>query len=250
MSAVPRVAIVTGAGSGIGRAVAIKLARNGYHVALAGRRKAELQATAAEAPDGMTCVISTDVTDPVSVKGLFSRTKETFGRLDILFNNADVFAPPTPVDELTYEQWKGVVDVNLNGAFLCAQAAIRMMKAQDPRGGRIINNGSISSYVPRPNAAPYTATKHAIAGLTKSIALDGRPFNIACSQIDIGNAATELSAPMATGALQADGSVRPEPVMNVSHVADAVLYMANLPLDANVLFMTLKATAMPYEGRG
>jgi NAD(P)-dependent dehydrogenase (short-subunit alcohol dehydrogenase family) len=250
MSAVPRVAIVTGAGSGIGRAVAIKLARNGYHVALAGRRKAELQATAAEAPDGMTCVIGTDVTDPVSVKGLFSRTKETFGRLDVLFNNAGVFAPPTPVDELTYEQWKGVVDVNLNGAFLCAQAAIRMMKAQDPQGGRIINNGSISSYVPRPNAAPYTATKHAIAGLTKSIALDGRPFNIACSQIDIGNAATDLSAPMATGALQADGSVRPEPVMNVSHVADAVLYMANLPLDANVLFMTLKATAMPYEGRG
>jgi NAD(P)-dependent dehydrogenase (short-subunit alcohol dehydrogenase family) len=250
MSAVPRVAIVTGAGSGIGRAVAIRLARHGYHVALAGRRKAELQTTAAEAPDGMTCVIATDVTDPVSVRGLFSRTKETFGRLDVLFNNAGVFAPPTPIDELTYEQWKGVVDVNLNGAFLCAQAAIRMMKAQDPQGGRIINNGSISSYVPRPNAAPYTATKHAIAGLTKSIALDGRPFNIACSQIDIGNAATDISAPLATGALQADGSVRPEPVMDVSHVADAVLYMANLPLDANVLFMTLKATAMPYEGRG
>jgi NAD(P)-dependent dehydrogenase (short-subunit alcohol dehydrogenase family) len=198
----------------------------------------------------MTSVIATDVTDPVSVKGLFSRTKETFGRLDVLFNNAGVFAPPAPIDELTYEQWKGVVDVNLNGAFLCAQAAMRMMKAQDPKGGRIINNGSISSYVPRPNAAPYTATKHAIAGLTKSIALDGRPYNIACSQIDIGNAATELSAPMARGVLQADGSVRAEPVMDVAHVADAVLYMANLPLDANVLFMTLKATAMPYEGRG
>jgi NAD(P)-dependent dehydrogenase (short-subunit alcohol dehydrogenase family) len=250
MSAVPRVAIVTGAGSGIGRAVAIKLARHGYHVVLAGRRRAELQKTAAEAPEGMTSVIATDVTDPVSVKGLFSRTKETFGRLDVLFNNAGVFAPPAPIDELTYEQWKGVVDVNLNGAFLCAQAAMRMMKAQDPKGGRIINNGSISSYVPRPNAAPYTATKHAIAGLTKSIALDGRPYNIACSQIDIGNAATELSAPMARGVLQADGSVRAEPVMDVAHVADAVLYMANLPLDANVLFMTLKATAMPYEGRG
>jgi NAD(P)-dependent dehydrogenase (short-subunit alcohol dehydrogenase family) len=250
MSAVPRVAIVTGAGSGIGRAVAINLAQHGYHVVLAGRRRAELQKTAAEAPEGMTSVIATDVTDPVSVKGLFSRAKETFGRLDVLFNNAGVFAPPAPLDELTYEQWKGVVDVNLNGAFLCAQAAMRMMKAQDPKGGRIINNGSISSYVPRPNAAPYTATKHAIAGLTKSIALDGRPHNIACSQIDIGNAATELSAPMARGVLQADGSVRAEPVMDVAHVADAVLYMANLPLDANVLFMTLKATAMPYEGRG
>ncbi len=250
MAAVPRVAIVTGAGSGIGRAVAVKLAQNGYHVALAGRRKAELQKTAADAPEGSTLVVATDVSDPVSVKGLFARTKEAYGRLDVLFNNAGTLAPPTPLEDLTYEQWKSVIDVNLNGAFLCAQAAIRIMKAQAPKGGRIINNGSISAYVPRPNAAPYTATKHAIAGLTKSIALDGRQHSIACSQIDIGNAATELSAPMAAGVLQADGSIRAEPRMDVSHVADAVLYMANLPLDANVLFMTLKATGMPYEGRG
>jgi len=250
MAAVPHVAIVTGAGSGIGRAVAVKLAQNGYHVALAGRRKAELQKTAADAPEGSTLVVATDVSDPVSVKGLFARTKEAYGRLDVLFNNAGTLAPPTPLEDLTYEQWKSVIDVNLNGAFLCAQAAIRIMKAQAPKGGRIINNGSISAYVPRPNAAPYTATKHAIAGLTKSIALDGRQHSIACSQIDIGNAATELSAPMAAGVLQADGSIRAEPRMDVSHVADAVLYMANLPLDANVLFMTLKATGMPYEGRG
>jgi len=250
MAAVPRVAIVTGAGSGIGRAVAVKLAQNGYHVALAGRRKVELQKTAADAPEGSTLVVATDVSDPVSVKGLFARTKEAYGRLDVLFNNAGTLAPPTPLEDLTYEQWKSVIDVNLNGAFLCAQAAIRIMKAQAPKGGRIINNGSISAYVPRPNAAPYTATKHAIAGLTKSIALDGRQHSIACSQIDIGNAATELSAPMAAGVLQADGSIRAEPRMDVSHVADAVLYMANLPLDANVLFMTLKATGMPYEGRG
>jgi NAD(P)-dependent dehydrogenase (short-subunit alcohol dehydrogenase family) len=248
MAVIPRVAVITGASSGIGRAVAIKLAHNGYHVALAGRRKAELQKTAAECPDGSTLVVATDVAEPISVKGLFARTKD--GRLDVLFNNAGMFAPPAAFEDLTYEQWKAVVDVNLNGAFLCAQAAVRIMKAQDPKGGRIINNGSISANVPRPNAAPYTATKHAISGLTKSLALDGRAHNIACSQIDIGNAATELSAPMAAGIQQADGSIRREPVMDVAHVADAVLYMANLPLDANVLFMTLKATAMPYEGRG
>jgi NAD(P)-dependent dehydrogenase (short-subunit alcohol dehydrogenase family) len=250
MTSAPRVAVVTGAGSGIGRAVAIALACNGYSVVLAGRRKAELEKTAVEAGTASTLSVATDVTDPVSVKGLFARTREAFGRLDVLFNNAGTFAPPSPLEDLTYDQWKAVVDVNLNGAFLCAQAAIRIMKAQEPQGGRIINNGSISAYVPRPNAAPYTATKHAIAGLTKSIALDGRAHNIACSQIDIGNAATELSDPMAKGVLQADGTVKAEPRMDVSHVADAVLYMANLSLDANVLFMTLKATAMPYEGRG
>ncbi len=250
MAVTPRVAVITGASSGIGRAVAIKLAQNGYRVVLAGRRKAELQKTAVDCPDGSTLVVATDVTEPISVKGLFARTKEAYGRLDVLFNNAGIFAPAAALEDLTYEQWKAVVDVNLNGAFLCAQAAIRIMKAQEPQGGRIINNGSISANVPRPNAAPYTATKHAISGLTKSIALDGRAHRIACSQIDIGNAATELSAPMAAGIQQADGSVRREPVMDVTHVADAVLYMANLPLDANVLFMTLKATAMPYEGRG
>jgi NAD(P)-dependent dehydrogenase (short-subunit alcohol dehydrogenase family) len=250
MAAVPRVAVVTGASSGIGRAVSIKLAHNGYHVVLAGRRKGELQKTAASCPEGATLVVATDVTDPVSVKALFARAKDAYGRLDVLFNNAGMFAPPLALEDLTYDQWKAVVDVNLNGAFLCAQAAIRMMKGQSPQGGRIINNGSISAHVPRPNAAPYTATKHALSGLTKSIALDGRQHNIACSQIDIGNAATELSAPMSAGIRQADGSIRAEPVMDVSHVADAVLYMANLPLEANVLSMTLKATAMPYEGRG
>jgi NAD(P)-dependent dehydrogenase (short-subunit alcohol dehydrogenase family) len=250
MAAIPRVAIVTGAGSGIGRAVSVKLAHGGYQVVLAGRRKAELQGTAAECPEGSALVVAADVTDPVSVRALFTRTRDAHGRLDVLFNNAGMFAPPVAFEDLTYEQWKAVVDVNLNGAFLCAQAAMRLMKSQVPKGGRIINNGSISAMVPRPNAAPYTATKHALSGLTKSIALDGRQHNVACSQIDIGNAATELSAPMSSGIRQADGSIRSEPVMDVSHVADAVLYMANLPLDANVLFMTLKATAMPFEGRG
>lgn len=250
MAVVPRVAIVTGASSGIGRAVAVKLANNGYHVVLAGRRRPELEKTAKACPEGTTLVAATDVTDPVSVKGLFTRTADAYGRLDVLFNNAGMFSPPVPIEDLNYDEWKSMVDVNLNGAFLCAQGAIRIMKAQNPKGGRIINNGSISAYVPRPLAAPYTATKHALLGLTKSIALDGRVHNIACSQIDIGNAATELTAPMAAGVRQADGSIRPEPVMDIAHVADAVLYMANLPLDANVLFMTLKATAMPFEGRG
>lgn len=246
----PRVAIVTGAGSGIGRAVALKLAQNGFSVVLAGRRKPELDETAALAAGCPTLAIATNVADPVSVKALFARTKEAFGRLDILFNNAGTWAAPKPLEDLTFDEWKAVIDVNLNGAFLCAQAAIRMMKAQTPKGGRIINNGSISAHVPRPNSAPYTATKHAITGLTRSIALDGRAHRIACSQIDIGNAATEFTEPMAKGILQPDGSIRPEPRMDVAHVADAVLFIATLPLDANVLFMTLKATAMPYEGRG
>jgi NAD(P)-dependent dehydrogenase (short-subunit alcohol dehydrogenase family) len=247
-----RVAVVTGAGSGIGRAVALALADDGYCVALAGRRKAELEKTAAAVKEGAgtTLAVVTDVADPVSVKALFARTKEAFGRLDVLFNNAGTAAPPIAMEDLTFDQWKAVIDVNLNGAFLCAQAAIRLMKAQDPKGGRIINNGSISAYTPRPLSAPYTATKHALSGLTKSIALDGRANNIACSQIDIGNAATELSEPMAKGIRQADGSVKAEPRIDVKHVADAVLYIANLPLDANVLNMTLKATAMPFEGRG
>ncbi len=251
MAALNKVAMVTGAGSGIGKAVALALLRDGYRVALAGRRREPLERTAAESANvKQTLVVPADVSVADSVQGLFSAVKKGFGRLDLLFNNAGIFIPGAEIDALSVEQWQAVVDINLTGSFLCAREAFRMMKAQDPRGGRIINNGSISAHAPRPNSVAYTATKHAIAGLTKSIALDGRPFNIACSQIDIGNAATDLSAPMATGALQADGSVRPEPVMNVSHVADAVLYMANLPLDANVLFMTLKATAMPYEGRG
>ena len=252
MSSQRKVAIVTGAGTGIGKAVALALLKEGYSVALAGRRAGPLERAIVESAAGAsrTLAVSTDVGNPESVRALFAKTKEKFGRLDLLFNNAGLGTPGIPMEDLTYEQWKAVVDVNLNGAFLCAQAAVRIMKAQDPKGGRIINNGSISANVPRPNAAPYTATKHAISGLTKSLALDGRAHNIACSQIDIGNAATELSAPMAAGIQQADGSIRREPVMDVAHVADAVLYMANLPLDANVLFMTLKATAMPYEGRG
>ncbi len=247
-----KVAVVTGAGSGIGRAVALALQRDGYGVVLAGRRQEELDRSAslATADGGQMVPLVTDITDPVSVNALFARTKDAFGRLDVLFNNAGSGAPAVPIEDLTYEQWKGVIDVNLNGAFLCAQAAVRLMKSQESKGGRIINNGSISAYVPRPFSAPYTASKHAIAGLTKSIALDGRAHRIACSQIDIGNAATELTEPMAAGIRQADGSITPEPRMDPQHVADAVLYMANLPLEANVLFMTLKATAMPFEGRG
>jgi NAD(P)-dependent dehydrogenase (short-subunit alcohol dehydrogenase family) len=247
-----RVALVTGAGSGIGKAAALALLGDGYRVVLAGRRRAPLQQTAAEGdPRGArSLVVPTDVTDPAAVRHLFARTREAFSRLDVLFNNAGVGAPPVPFEELTLEQWRSVVDTNLTGMFLCAQEAVRLMKAQKPRGGRIVNNGSISAHVPRPHSAPYTATKHAVTGLTKSIALDGRAHDVACSQIDVGNARTDLSAPMEKGVEQADGRVAPEPLMDVAHVGRAVLYIANLPLDANVPFMTLMATRMPYVGRG
>jgi len=247
-----RVAVVTGAGSGIGRIVALALQADGYDVVLAGRRLAALDETAAGAAQGggRTIAVRTDVADAGQVASLFQETRRAFGRIDVLFNNAGLSAPSVPIDELTFEQWKAVVDVNLSGAFLCAQAAFRMMKGQSPKGGRIINNGSISADAPRPFSAPYTATKHAITGLTKSLSLDGRAHDIACSQIDIGNAATEMTEPMARGAMQADGSIRPEPRMDLRHVAEAVLYMANLPLDANVQFMTLMATKMPLIGRG
>lgn len=252
MSPHGRVALVTGAGTGIGKAAALALLRDGYRVVLAGRRAEPLEQAVKDAgPDAARAlVVPTDVTDPAAVAALFARTRDTFGRLDVLFNNAGRASPPVPMEDLTYEQWKQVVDVNLTGMFLCAQQAIRIMKGQDPRGGRIINNGSISAHAPRPHSAPYTATKHGVTGLTKSISLDGRPHDIACSQIDIGNARTELAAKMAKGVPQADGSIRAEPLMDVAHVAGAVLYMANLPLDANVPFMTLMATRMPFVGRG
>ena len=243
-----KVALVTGAGSGIGRAVALRLAGAGYSVVIAGRRVVELDKTGAQAP-GML-VVPTDISDPEAVKALFAKTADAFGRIDVLFNNAGMGAPAIPMDEISFEQWSAVVGVNLTGAFLCAQEAMRMMKAQTPQGGRIINNGSISAQTPRPNSAPYTATKHAITGLTKSIALDGRPFNIACGQIDIGNAATEMTERMQQGVPQANGAMMMEPRMDVRHVADAVLHMANLPLDANVLTMTIMATKMPLAGRG
>jgi NAD(P)-dependent dehydrogenase (short-subunit alcohol dehydrogenase family) len=247
-----RVAVITGAGSGIGRAVALALQGVGYDVALAGRRENELQRTKAMAAPtgGKTLAVATDVTKPESVEQLFKAVEKEFGRLDVLFNNAGIGARAIPMDELTFEEWNAVVNVNLTGSFLCAQHAMRLMKRQTPGGGRIINNGSISAYVPRPNSAPYTATKHAISGLTKSISLDGRKHNIACSQIDIGNAVTEMSEKMAAGVLQANGEVMAEPRMDVRHVADAVLYIAGLPLDANVQFMTLMATNMPFIGRG
>ncbi len=252
MAANGKVALVTGAGSGIGRAVSVALEDAGYAVVLAGRRAAELEKTAAMArgDGGGMLAAPADVTDPDAVKSLFARVQDAFGRLDLLFNNAGIGAPGVPMEDLTFAQWMAVVNVNLTGAFLCAQQAMRMMKAQTPRGGRIINNGSISAHTPRPNSAPYTATKHAITGLTKSIALDGRPFDIACGQIDIGNAGTEMTSRMAKGVAQADGSRKPEPVMDVRHVANAVLYMASLPLDANVLSMTVMANGMPFVGRG
>jgi NAD(P)-dependent dehydrogenase (short-subunit alcohol dehydrogenase family) len=252
MTSHDRVAIVTGAGTGIGRAVAVALLDDGYRVALAGRRAELLEQTREEAgpPAGRAIVVPSDVADPTSVRVLFGRTREAFGRLDLLFNNAGVFAPSVPLEDLTIAQWRAVVDVNLTGAFLCTQEAFRMMKSQTPRGGRIINNGSISAHAPRPNSAPYTATKHGITGLTKATSLDGRTHDIACGQIDIGNASTELTARMAQGVPQADGRVAVEPLMDVVHVANAVLYMANLPLDANVQFMTVMATAMPFVGRG
>jgi NAD(P)-dependent dehydrogenase (short-subunit alcohol dehydrogenase family) len=243
-----RVALITGAGSGIGRAVAIALAAAGYQVAIAGRRMAPLEETAA-AGSGMLAM-SVDVTDAAAVSGMVQQTVARFGRLDVLFNNAGAAAPPTPTDELPLELWRRVIDTNLTGVFLCAQAAFRAMRAQTPQGGRIINNGSIASVTPRPYMAAYTASKHAVSGLTKSLSLEGRLYNIACGQIDIGNVQTNLGIPMSAGTLQADFSMKPEPTFDVKHVADAVLYMAGLPLDANVLNMTVMATTMPLVGRG
>ncbi len=246
-----KIALVTGAGTGIGKAVSLALLNAGYAVVLTGRRKELLETTAKEAGGGAkTLVAPADVSDPAAVKALFARTKETFGRLDLLFNNAGVGAPAVPLDELPYERWKAVVDINLTGAFLCTQEAFRMMRNQTPRGGRIINNGSISAHAPRPMSAAYTATKHAITGLTKSTALDGRPYDIACGQIDIGNAATPMTEHTKVGTLQANGTMAPEPQMDTRHVGEAVVYMAGLPLEANVLFMTVMATKMPFVGRG
>jgi NAD(P)-dependent dehydrogenase (short-subunit alcohol dehydrogenase family) len=252
MAEAEKIALVTGAGSGIGRAVSLALMRAGYTVVLAGRRQEALDDTVSQgaAFGGRSLAVATDVGVPASVQALFARTKEAFGRLDLLFNNAGIGAPAVPIDELTVEQWQAVVDINLTGSFLCAQEAVRLMKKQQPRGGRIINNGSISAHAPRPLSAPYTTTKHAITGLTKSLSLDGRAYDIACGQIDIGNAATEMTEKMRQGILQPDGSIRAEPMMDVQHVADAVVYMASLPLDANVQFMSVMATNMPYLGRG
>jgi NAD(P)-dependent dehydrogenase (short-subunit alcohol dehydrogenase family) len=252
MTASPKVAIVTGAGTGIGKAAATALLHDGYRVVLAGRRSELLQQAIAEAaaPPGAALAVPTDVSDPASVRALFARTREAYGRLDLLFNNAGTGAPGVNLEDLTVDQWKSVVDINLTGVFLCIQEAFRLMKSQDPRGGRIINNGSISAHAPRPNSAPYTATKHAITGLTKSASLDGRKYDIACGQIDIGNAHTEMAARMAKGVPQANGQIAPEPLMDVAHVASAIVYMASLPLDANVQFLTVMATKMPFVGRG
>ncbi len=252
MSVLRKVAIVTGAGTGIGKSAALALLREGYCVALAGRRVEPLERAVTEAGPlaSHALVVPTDVREPAAVRALFARTHEAFGRLDVLFNNAGTGAPPIPLEDLTYEQWQAVVDVNLTGAFLCTQEAFKLMKNQNPRGGRIINNGSISAHAPRPNSAPYTATKHAMTGLTKATALDGRKYDIACGQIDIGNAATALTARMQDGILQAHGAIAVEPTMDVEHVARAVVYMASLPLDANVQFMTIMATKMPFVGRG
>ncbi|MFT0851677.1 SDR family oxidoreductase [Achromobacter sp. F4_2707] len=245
-------ALVTGAGSGIGKHVALALMKEGFHVALAGRRLAALEETAHEGSQfGVRCLVqSTDVGDPQSVERLFTRITSEFGRLDLLFNNAGIFTKAASIEDIPYEHWKAALDVNLTGYFLCTQGAFRVMKAQQPRGGRIINNGSISAYAPRPQATCYTTTKHAVTGLTKATSLDGRAYDIACGQIDIGNAASDMTDMMRSGILQADGTTRPEPVMDVQHVAQAVVYMAGLPLDANVQFMTVMATKMPFIGRG
>jgi NAD(P)-dependent dehydrogenase (short-subunit alcohol dehydrogenase family) len=247
-----KVVIVTGASSGIGKEVALAFLRQRYSVALAGRRRELLEQVAAEGrkSNSPSLVVQTDVRDPESVRNLFARTYETFGRLDVLFNNAGIGAPPVPLEDLTFDKWQAVVETNLTGAFLCTQEAFRIMKTQQPRGGRIINNGSISAHAPRPNSAPYTATKHAMIGLTKSTSLDGRKYDIACGQIDIGNAGTELTRRMEQGVPQASGVIAPEPTFDVRHVAEAVVYMANLPLDTNVQFLTIMATKMPFVGRG
>ncbi len=248
----PKVALVTGAGSGIGRHVAVALAQNGYTLVLAGRRKEKLEATAQQLTQAHSqpLVVPADVTDPGSVRGLFARTKDTFGRLDLLFNNAGISGPAVPLEDLSYEQWRSIVETNLTGAFLCTQEAFKIMKSQEPRGGRIINNGSISAHSPRPNSAPYTASKHGITGLTKVTSLDGRKYDIACGQIDIGNASTELTERMKKGVPQANGTIAVEPRMDPADVARAVVYMASLPLEANVQFMTVMATKMPFIGRG
>jgi NAD(P)-dependent dehydrogenase (short-subunit alcohol dehydrogenase family) len=252
MSPHTKVALVTGAGTGIGKAVALAFLQEGYRVTLTGRRKEPLEQAVIEAGTaaGQALIVPTDVRDPASVRALFTKTREAFGRLDVLFNNAGVFAPGIALEDLSYEQWQAVVDTNLTGAFLCTQEAFKIMKSQEPRGGRIINNGSISAHAPRPNSAPYTATKHAMTGLTKSTALDGRKYDIACGQIDIGNALTEMAAVMTRGVPQANGSLAVEAVMDVQHVARAVLHMAALPLDTDILFMTIMATKMPFVGRG
>jgi len=252
MSAGKKVAIVTGAGSGVGRAAAVSLLSEGYKVALAGRRLEPLQETAklGGGAEADALVLPTDVSDPGSIAKLFAAVKETFGRLDVLFNNAGMGAPAIPLEQLSLEQWKAVVDVNLTGCFICTQEAFRIMKDQDPRGGRIINNGSISAHVPRPFSSPYTSTKHAITGLTRATSLDGRQYDIACGQIDIGNAATPMTERMTKGVPQANGTTMIEPTMDVQNVADAVVYMANMPLDANVQFLTVMATKMPFIGRG
>ena len=247
-----KIAMVTGAGTGVGRACAHALMKAGFTVVLAGRRKDKLEEVAKEgaAFGGKSLCIAADIADPASIKNLFAETKKAFGRLDVLFNNAGIGAPAMPLEDLPYDKWKAAVDTNLTGTFLCTQEAFRIMKDQTPRGGRIINNGSISATSPRPNSAPYTATKHAITGLTKSASLDGRKYDIACGQIDIGNAATDMTQRMTEGVMQADGSIKPEPRMDPRHVASSVVYMASLPLDANVQFMTVMATKMPFIGRG
>jgi NAD(P)-dependent dehydrogenase (short-subunit alcohol dehydrogenase family) len=252
MSSVGKVALITGGGTGIGRSAALALAKSGHSIVITGRRKEPLEKTVAEIEKlGVKALgIAADVGKPGDVDVLFAKTKDTFGRLDVLFNNAGMGAPPVLLEDLPFEKWQQVVDVNLTGVFLCTQAAFRIMKDQNPRGGRIINNGSISAYAPRPNSAPYTSTKHAVTGLTKAACLDGRKYDIAVGQIDIGNAETELAARMANGVPQADGSIKAEPLMNVDHVGQAVAHMASLPLESNVLFMTVMATKMPFVGRG